>query len=184
MQVKGRDLVEGVPKTITITDEEIREALAEPVSTIVDAVLDTLERTPPELAADIVDRGIVLAGGGALLEGLDRRISEATGLPVSVAEDPLTSVVVGTGRMLGDFDLNRRSGPAIWIRCLVDRTLEDPALPGDRAPRAGTPAGRGAVLGRQAPSARAGTRPRGPGPRRARSRPGRCARCTCQAVTS
>lgn len=100
MQVKGRDQVMGLPKILTITSEEIREALREPASAIVDAVRVTLERTPPELSADIVDRGIVLAGGGALLRGLDQLISKETGLHVTVAEDPLTAVVLGTGKYL------------------------------------------------------------------------------------
>jgi rod shape-determining protein MreB len=108
MEVKGRNLIEGVPKTIVIGDAEIREALAEPVSTIMNAIRVALERTPPELSADISDRGIVLTGGGALLKNLDRRIREETGLPVSIAEDPLASVVLGPGRMLTDFKLLRR----------------------------------------------------------------------------
>jgi rod shape-determining protein MreB len=108
MEVKGRNLIEGVPKTVLIGDEEIREALSEPVSTIVNAIRVALERTPPELSADISDRGIVLTGGGALLKNLDRRIREETGLVVSIAEDPLASVVLGTGRMLTDFKLLRR----------------------------------------------------------------------------
>ncbi len=98
MEIKGRDLVEGVPKTLTISDEEIREALAEPVATIVEAVRMALERTPPELSADIMDKGIVLSGGGALLRNLDQRLRDETGLPVVLAEDPLASVVLGTGR--------------------------------------------------------------------------------------
>jgi rod shape-determining protein MreB len=108
MEIKGRDLVEGVPKNLTITDGEIREALAEPVATIVDAVRMALERTPPELSADIMDKGIVLSGGGALLRNLDQRLREETGLPVVLAEDPLASVVLGTGRLLSDFDLLRK----------------------------------------------------------------------------
>ena len=108
IEIKGRDLVEGVPKTIMISDEEIREALAEPVATIIEAVRIALEQTPPELSADIVDRGIVLTGGGALLKNLDKRLREETGLPVSIADDPLTSVVMGTGRALGDFALLRK----------------------------------------------------------------------------
>jgi len=108
MEIKGRDLVDGIPKTITISDEEIREALAETVSTIIDAVRVALEQTPPELSADIVDKGIVLTGGGALLKNLDRRLREETGLPVSMADDPLSSVVLGTGRMLTDFNLLRK----------------------------------------------------------------------------
>jgi rod shape-determining protein MreB len=108
MEVKGRNLIEGVPRTVVVGDEEIREALSEPVSTIMNAIRVALERTPPELSADISDRGIVLTGGGALLKNLDRRIREETGLPVSIAEDPLASVVLGTGRMLTDFKLLRR----------------------------------------------------------------------------
>ncbi|MEM7482959.1 MAG: rod shape-determining protein [Acidobacteriota bacterium] len=108
LDIKGRDLVEGVPKTLSISDEEIREALAEPVATIVDAVRMALERTPPELSADIMDKGIVLSGGGALLRNLDQRLREETGLPVVLAEDPLASVVLGTGRLLSDFDLLRK----------------------------------------------------------------------------
>jgi len=108
MEIKGRDLIEGIPKTLTITDAEIREALAEPISIIVNAVRVALEKTPPELSADIVDRGIVLTGGGSLLQNLDRLLREETGLPVSVAEDPLSSVVLGTGKMLSDFDLLRK----------------------------------------------------------------------------
>jgi len=108
MEIKGRDLIEGIPKTLTITDAEIREALAEPISIILNAVRVALERTPPELSADIVDRGIVLTGGGSLLKNLDKLLREETGLPVSVAEDPLSSVVLGTGKMLSDFDLLRK----------------------------------------------------------------------------
>ena len=108
MEIKGRHLIEGVPKTITITDEEIREALAETVNVIVDAVRVALERTPPELSADIFDRGIILTGGGAMLKNFDKRLREETGLPVQLAEDPLSSVVLGAGKMLSDFDLLRR----------------------------------------------------------------------------
>jgi rod shape-determining protein MreB and related proteins len=108
MEIKGRHLIEGVPKTITISDEEIREALAETVNVIVDAVRVALERTPPELSADIVDRGIVLTGGGSLLKNLDKRLREETGLPVTNAEDPLSSVVLGAGKMLSNFDLLRK----------------------------------------------------------------------------
>src|ERR671938_659437 len=108
MDVRGRNLIEGIPKPITITDDEVREALADSVSTIVNAVRVALERTPPELSADIVERGIVLTGGGALLKNLDKRLSIETGLPVSVAEDPLSSVVLGAGKMLSDFNLLKR----------------------------------------------------------------------------
>ncbi|MBF8297107.1 MAG: rod shape-determining protein MreB [Bacteroidetes bacterium] len=102
IQVKGRDLVNGVPKTTEVSSVEIREALNEPIAQIVEAVKVTLERTPPELSADILDRGIMLTGGGALLKGLDERIRLETNLPVHVAEDPLTAVVRGTGRVLED----------------------------------------------------------------------------------
>ena len=108
MEIKGRDLVDGIPKTISVSDEEIREALAETVNTIIDAVRVALEQTPPELSADIVDKGIVLTGGGSMLKNLDRRLREETGLPVSMADDPLSSVVLGTGRMLTDFNLLRK----------------------------------------------------------------------------
>jgi rod shape-determining protein MreB len=108
MEIKGRDLIEGIPKTLVISDEEIREALAETVSVIIDATRTALEQTPPELSADIVDKGIVLTGGGALLRNLDKRLREETGLPVSMADDPLASVVLGTGRLLTDFDLLRK----------------------------------------------------------------------------
>lgn len=108
MDVKGRDLVAGLPKTITITSQEIRDAMADPLTTIVDAVRTTLERCPPELAADLVDRGIVLAGGGALLRGLDRLLREETGLPVHVAEDPLSAVAEGTGKMLQEIEVLKR----------------------------------------------------------------------------
>ena len=108
MEIKGRNLIEGVPRTITINDTEIREALSECVATIINAIRVALERTPPELSADISDRGIVLTGGGGLLKNLDKRIREETGLPVSIADDPLASVVLGTGRMLSDFRLLRK----------------------------------------------------------------------------
>ena len=104
MMVKGRDLVAGIPKTFEVHAEEIREAIIEPVNAIVDAVKITLERTLPELAADIVDRGIVLSGGGALLKNLDVLIREETGLPVAVADDPLSSVVLGSGMALDKLD--------------------------------------------------------------------------------
>jgi rod shape-determining protein MreB len=105
MEIKGRDLVAGVPKTVLISDEEIRDCLLEPINQIMDAVRVSLERTPPELASDIVDRGIVLAGGGSLLRNLDSLISEETGLPVTLATDPLTSVVMGAGKALDEIDL-------------------------------------------------------------------------------
>src|SRR5712672_1045279 len=108
MEIKGRHLIEGVPKTITVTDSEIRLALAETVNVIVDAVRVALERTPPELSADIVDRGIVVTGGGSMLKNLDKRLREETGLPLAMAEDPLSSVVLGAGKMLSDFNLLRK----------------------------------------------------------------------------
>jgi rod shape-determining protein MreB len=107
MEVKGRDLVAGVPKTVEITDEEIREALMEPVHQVVESVRIALERTPPELASDIVDKGIVLAGGGSLLRNLDVLLREETGLPVTLAEDPLTAVVMGAGKVLDELSLLR-----------------------------------------------------------------------------
>lgn len=108
IDVKGRDILAGLPKTVTITSEEIREALSEPLSTILEASRIALERTPPELSADLIDRGLVLAGGGALLRGLDKLISEETGLPVHIADDPLTAIALGTGRYLSDFHLLKR----------------------------------------------------------------------------
>jgi len=108
MEIKGRNLIEGVPKTLTIDDREIREALTECVAAIVNAIRVALEQTPPELSADISDRGITLTGGGAMLKNLDQRIRQETGLPVSIAEDPLASVVLGTGKMLTDFESLRR----------------------------------------------------------------------------
>ncbi len=105
LEIKGRDLIAAVPKTVVITDEEVRESLSEPVGAIVETVRGALERTPPELAADIVDRGIVLAGGGGLLRGIDVLLKEETGLPVTVAEDPLSAVVIGTGKVLDELDL-------------------------------------------------------------------------------
>ena len=108
MEIKGRDLVAGVPRTLSITSDEIRDALAEPVNGIVEAVKMTLERTPPELAGDIADRGIVLAGGGALLKNLDTLLREETGLPVFLAEDPLSSVVMGAGKALESLDILRQ----------------------------------------------------------------------------
>lgn len=105
MEVKGRDLVAGLPKTLTITSDEIREALQEPISAIIDAVRVALERTPPELSADIVDKGIVLAGGGALLKDLDVLLREETGLPVMIADDPLSAVVLGCGKALDEIGL-------------------------------------------------------------------------------
>lgn len=113
MDVKGRNLVDGLPKNVVISAEEVREALADPVSAIVDSIKSTLERTPPELSADIIDNGIMLTGGGALLRGLDMLINRETGMPVHVAEDPLDCVAIGTGKCLdigfvSNFRSNRR----------------------------------------------------------------------------
>jgi rod shape-determining protein MreB len=107
-EIKGRDMVSGIPKTITIREDEIREALKEPVTVILDTIRATLENTPPELASDIVDKGIIIAGGGALLRGLDLLIKHHTQLPVILAEDPLTAVVRGVGKMLDEMDLLHR----------------------------------------------------------------------------
>jgi rod shape-determining protein MreB and related proteins len=109
LAVKGRDMVAGLPKTIEVSSEEIREALSEPVTQIVEKVKRVLERTPPELAADIIERGVVLTGGGALLRGLDRLLSAATGIPIFVAEDPLSCVAIGTGRALEELPAIRES---------------------------------------------------------------------------
>jgi len=108
MEVKGRDLVAGLPKTLTITSEEIREALQEPVSAIIEAIRITLERCPPELSSDLVDRGLVLAGGTSQLRGMDKLIAEQTGLPVHVAEDPVSAVAEGTGVVLHELNFLRK----------------------------------------------------------------------------
>jgi rod shape-determining protein MreB and related proteins len=102
LDVKGRDLVAGLPKTVTITSEEVRESLQEPLRAILEATKIALERTPPELSGDLIERGIVMAGGGSLLKGIDKLISEETGLAVHVADDPLTGVVNGTGKVLNE----------------------------------------------------------------------------------
>jgi len=108
MEVKGRDLVAGIPKTLRLTSEEIREALSEPISQIVEALKNALEQTPPELAADIVDRGIVMTGGGSLLRGLDTLLKEQTNLPINVVDDPLLCVVLGAGKVLDNIHLYDR----------------------------------------------------------------------------
>jgi rod shape-determining protein MreB len=108
VEVKGRDLIDGIPKTIVVGEEEIREALSESVATIVETVRVCLERTPPELAADIIDKGIVMTGGGALLRGLDELLRRETGLPVSVADNPLSCVALGTGKVLDEMELLRK----------------------------------------------------------------------------
>ncbi|OGP09256.1 MAG: rod shape-determining protein [Deltaproteobacteria bacterium GWA2_45_12] len=107
LEVKGRDLVTGIPRVLQINSDEVREALLEPVHAIIEAIKITLERTPPELAGDIVDKGIVLAGGGALLKGLDKLVREETGLPVTIAEDPLSCVVLGAGKALDELSVLR-----------------------------------------------------------------------------
>jgi rod shape-determining protein MreB len=108
VEVKGRDLIDGIPKTIVIGDDEIREALRETIMTIVDACRTALERTPPELAADIVDKGIVLTGGGALMRGVDLLLRQETNLPITVADDPLSCVALGTGKVLDELDLLKK----------------------------------------------------------------------------
>ncbi len=108
-EIRGRDMVSGLPKTVVITSEEIRQALEEPLGQIIEAVKETLDRTPPELASDIMDRGITLAGGGALLQGLDQRLREETQMPAHLAESPLTCVAVGSGRSLEEFDVIHRA---------------------------------------------------------------------------
>ena len=108
MEVRGRDLVAGLPKMVTVSSEEVRESLAEPLAQIVEAIRITLERTPPELSADLMEKGLILAGGGALLRGLDKLISEETGLPVHIAEDPLTAVALGTGKILNEIKYLKR----------------------------------------------------------------------------
>ena len=107
-EIRGRDLVSGLPKTIMIFAEEIRRAIEEPVNVIVDAVTSTLDKCPPELAGDVMDRGIVLTGGGALLRGLDERLREETGMPIHLADNPLDSVALGTGKCVEDFDTLRQ----------------------------------------------------------------------------
>ena len=108
MEVRGRDLVAGLPKMITISSEEIREAMADPIAQIVESVRITLERTPPELSADLIERGVVMAGGGSLLKGLPKLLSEETGLPVHLADDPLTAVALGTGKILDEIKYLKR----------------------------------------------------------------------------
>jgi len=108
IDIKGRDLREGIPKTIVVDDQEIREAIDDVITTIIDAIRAALERTPPELSADIIDHGIILTGGGSLLKNLDKRIREETQLPVFITEDPLTTVVLGAGKMLDDLDLLKK----------------------------------------------------------------------------
>jgi rod shape-determining protein MreB len=108
MEVRGRDLITGLPKNVTLSSSEINEALKEPINAIIDSIKFTLEKTPPELAADIMDKGIMLGGGGALLSGLDKLIKEETGMPVTIAENPLDCVAIGTGKVLEEIEALRR----------------------------------------------------------------------------
>ena len=105
--IRGRDLISGLPRTISLSTDQVREAIAEPVAAIVDAVRTTLDKTPPELAADIMHQGITITGGGALLAGIDRRLAHETGMPINIANDPLYSVVIGSGRALENIELMR-----------------------------------------------------------------------------
>jgi rod shape-determining protein MreB len=111
-EIRGRDMVSGLPKTVVLTSEELRVAIEEPLAQIIDAIKATLDRTPPELASDIMDRGIVLAGGGALLQGLADRIRDETQIPTHLAESPLTCVAVGSGRSLEEFEVIHRTNRA------------------------------------------------------------------------
>jgi rod shape-determining protein MreB len=104
IEIRGRDLIKGIPKTIKVSSVEIRDAIQEPIEAIVEALKQSLEKTPPELASDIVDRGITMTGGGSLLRGIDALLREATNLPITVADDPLTCVVLGTGKILDNLD--------------------------------------------------------------------------------
>jgi rod shape-determining protein MreB and related proteins len=108
-EIRGRDMISGLPKTVVLTSEEVREALEEPLVQIIDAVKSTLDRTPPELASDIMDRGIMLAGGGSLLQGLDDRLRQETEMPIHIADSPLTCVAIGSGRSLEEFEVMRKS---------------------------------------------------------------------------
>jgi rod shape-determining protein MreB len=111
MEVRGRDQVSGLPKTIQITSSEVTEAIAEPLATIVGVVKAVLEKTPPELASDVIDRGIVMTGGGAQLRGFDRLLTKATGVPCYVAENPIACVALGAGKALEDYEVIKRSLP-------------------------------------------------------------------------
>ena len=115
IQIKGRDLVTGLPKVVDVTSQEVREALAEPISAIVEAVKTTLERTPPELSGDLMERGLVMAGGGSLLRGLDQLLSKETGLPVTLAPDPMTAVAIGTGKTLEELQYLQ------YVRYMTDK---------------------------------------------------------------
>jgi rod shape-determining protein MreB len=111
-EIRGRDMITGLPKTVVLSSEDVRDALEEPVAQIIDAVKSTLDKTPPELASDIMDRGIMLAGGGSLLQGLDERLRQETEMPIHVAESPLTCVAVGSGRSLEEFEVIKKSSTA------------------------------------------------------------------------
>ncbi|MDI6785004.1 MAG: rod shape-determining protein [bacterium] len=115
LQIKGRDLVTGLPKVVEVTSQEVREALTEPISAIVEAVKTTLERTPPELSGDLMERGLVMAGGGSLLRGLDQLLSKETGLPVTLAPDPMTAVAIGTGKILEELQYLQ------YVRYMTDK---------------------------------------------------------------
>ena len=108
-EIRGRDMITGLPKTVVLSSEDVREALEEPMMQIIDAVKSTLDKTPPELASDIMDRGIMLAGGGSLLQGLDERLRRETEMPIHVAESPLTCVAVGSGRSLEEFEVMQKA---------------------------------------------------------------------------
>ncbi|HVM12188.1 MAG TPA: rod shape-determining protein, partial [Actinomycetota bacterium] len=107
-EIRGRDMVSGLPRTVVVSSAEVRQALEEPLHSIVDAVRGTLDRCPPELAADIMDKGVVLTGGGALLRGLDERLQHETGMPIHVAESPLYCVAIGSGKCLEEFEVLKR----------------------------------------------------------------------------
>src|SRR4029077_2194178 len=145
-EIRGRDLVSGLPKTIVISAEEIRRAIEEPLALIVDAVKTTLDKCPPELAGDVMDRGIALTGGGALLRGLDERLREETGMPIHMADNPLDSVVLGTGKCVEDFDTLRQV-VGTWAKGLPRRRGGDP---GRSRRRGGGPARRGSGVDEEA----------------------------------
>jgi rod shape-determining protein MreB len=108
-EIRGRDMITGLPKTVVLSSEDVRDALEEPLVQIIDAVKSTLDKTPPELASDIMDRGIMLAGGGSLLQGLDERLRRETEMPIHIAESPLTCVAVGSGRSLEEFEVMQKA---------------------------------------------------------------------------
>ena len=145
-EIRGRDLVSGLPKTIELTSEEVRGALEEPVSHIVAAVKETLDRTPPELAGDIMDRGITLAGGGALLQGLEQRLRDECQMPCQLAESPLTCVAVGSGISLEEFETIHRAGKKHGARrsAVAARSCKPQEQSFTRVPKASTPPPRGA----------------------------------------